>query len=191
MKTHVNAGSMRGRTLFFFKAEGGIRDKATWLEFRRVLFRSGKESPERLPLRAFRLSGRRGLSHEPFMLKHLLALLLLLVGSAAHAETLIVHAGRLIADASRPAQGPSTITIVDGRITAVTPGLTPAPQGARLIHLSSRTVLPGLIDAHVHLMSVPGNPFWQEAVQTDDYLALVGAHNALTTVRAEIGRAHV
>ena len=68
---------------------------------------------------------------------------------------IVVHAGRLITDASRPAQGPSTITIVDGRIQSVTAGLTPPPAGARLIDLSTRTVLPGLIDMHVHLSGDP------------------------------------
>ncbi|MEA3029975.1 MAG: hypothetical protein QOG13_1300 [Sphingomonadales bacterium] len=110
--------------------------------------------------------------------------LLLLAAVPAFAETIIVHAGRLIADASRPAQGPSTITIVDGRIQSVTPGLTPAPEGARLIDLSNKTVLPGLIDSHVHLTSVPGTAFYREAIDTDDYLALVGARNALVTLRA-------
>ena len=119
------------------------------------------------------------------MLIRLFALLAaLLLAAPATADTVIIHAGHLLADPARPLQGPSTITITDGRITAVTPGLTPPPAGARLIDLSNRTLLPGLIDSHVHLMSVPGNPFWQEAVQTDDYLALVGAHNALTTLRA-------
>src|SRR5580765_3805540 len=134
------------------------------------------------------------------MLTRLLALLLLLVaGVPAAAENdgaalspgqgeggpiIIVHAGRLITDAGHPAQGPSTITIVDGRIQSVTAGTAPAPQGARVIDLSNRTVLPGLIDAHVHFMSVPGEAYWREAVDTDDYAALVGAHNALTTLRA-------
>ncbi|MEA3043465.1 MAG: hypothetical protein QOH47_1303 [Sphingomonadales bacterium] len=110
--------------------------------------------------------------------------LLLLAAVPAFAETIIVHAGRLIADASRPAQGPATITIVDGRIQSVTPGLTPAPEGARLVDLSNKTVLPGLIDSHVHLTSVPGTAFYREAIDTDDYLALVGARNALVTLRA-------
>ena len=118
----------------------------------------------------------------PIRLLALLAALLLAAPAAA--ETVIIQAGHLLADPARPLQGPSTITVTDGRITAVAAGLAPPPAGARLIDLSNRTVLPGLIDAHVHLMSVPGNPFWQEAVQTDDYLALVGAHNALTTLRA-------
>jgi imidazolonepropionase-like amidohydrolase len=112
------------------------------------------------------------------------ALVAALVPVPAAAETIIVHAGRLITDASRPEAGPSTITIVDGRITAVASGLQPVPQGARLVDLSSKTVLPGLIDTHVHFISSPGEPFWQEAINTDDYNALVGAHNALTTLRA-------
>jgi imidazolonepropionase-like amidohydrolase len=45
-------------------------------------------------------------------------------------------------------------------------------------------VLPGLIDTHVHFMSVPGAPFWQEATLSDEWMVLVGARNALTTARA-------
>ncbi|MEA3050601.1 MAG: hypothetical protein QOG84_2437 [Sphingomonadales bacterium] len=118
------------------------------------------------------------------MLKRLLFLLALMVAGPAAAETLVVHAGHLITDPARPESGPSTITIVDGRIQAIAPGLNPAPPGARLIDLSTKTVLPGLIDAHVHLTSVPGEPFWQEAVNPPEYYALVGAHNALVTARA-------
>jgi imidazolonepropionase-like amidohydrolase len=118
------------------------------------------------------------------MFRRLLALFLLAFATPALAETIVVHAGRLIADASRPAAGPSTITVVDGRIQSVTAGLNPAPAGARLIDLSGRTVLPGLIDSHVHLVGAPGIPFWRDAVDSDDYLALRGARNALVTLRA-------
>ena len=119
------------------------------------------------------------------MLARLFALILLLASVPAMSETIVVHAGRLIADPSRPtAAGPSTITIVDGRIQSVTAGLTPAPAGARLIDLSNRTVLPGLIDMHVHLSGDPSGAFWREAVDTEEYAALVGAKNARLTLRA-------
>ncbi|HEX8640954.1 MAG TPA: amidohydrolase family protein [Allosphingosinicella sp.] len=119
------------------------------------------------------------------MLKRLLLAFLLLLGATpAFAETLVVHAGRLIADASRPAAGPSTITIVDGRIQSVAPGLNPAPPGARLIDLSSRTVLPGLIDAHVHLSGDPGGEYWREAVEPDEWAVVLGVKNARLTARA-------
>ena len=118
------------------------------------------------------------------MLARLLALLLLFVAGPAVADTIVIHAGHVITDAAQPARGPSTIVVVDGRIQSVTAGLNPAPQGARLIDLSSRTILPGLIDAHVHLTSAPGGAWWREAIDTDEYAALLGAHNALVTLRA-------
>jgi imidazolonepropionase-like amidohydrolase len=116
----------------------------------------------------------------------LLALLsILFLGAApAAAETVVVHAGHLITDASKPAAGPSTITIIDGRITSIEAGLAPPPTGARLVDLSGKTVLPGLIDTHVHLTGMPGEPFWSEATNSEEWNTLVGAHNALVTARA-------
>ncbi|MBV8687098.1 MAG: amidohydrolase family protein [Alphaproteobacteria bacterium] len=115
----------------------------------------------------------------------LLSLLLLAFSApAAAAETVVIHAGRLIAEAGKPAAGPSTIVVADGRIVSVAPGLAPPPAGARLIDLSTKTVLPGLIDTHVHLTGNPGEPFWKEAVEPDEWSTLVGAHNALVTARA-------
>jgi imidazolonepropionase-like amidohydrolase len=127
------------------------------------------------------------------MIARLLAVLILLVAApaatqpaAAPAETrtIVVHAGRLIADPSRAPSGPSTITIVDGRIQSVADGLQPPPAGARLIDLSSLTVLPGLIDTHVHLGGNPGGEFWREAVDPDEYSVVLGVQNALRTARA-------
>lgn len=114
----------------------------------------------------------------------LLACLSLLAAAPAAAETVIVHAGRLITDASKPAAGPSTITIADGRIAAVTAGLAPPPAGARLVDLSSKTVLPGLIDMHVHLSGEPGGDYRDEAVEPDEWWTLVGAKNARITALA-------
>ena len=114
----------------------------------------------------------------------LLALSFLAFAAPAAAETLVVHAGRLIVDASQRPRGPSTITVVDGRIQSVADGLNPAPAGARLIDLSSRTVLPGLIDTHVHLSGDPGGEFWREAVESDEWWTLIGVKNARITARA-------
>jgi imidazolonepropionase-like amidohydrolase len=108
----------------------------------------------------------------------------------ANAETVIIHAGRVISDASTAAAGPSTITVTDGRITAISSGLKPAEPGIKLIDLSSKTVLPGLIDSHVHLSGDPGGDYRSEAVDPDEWGVVVGAKNArlsalagFTTVR--------
>lgn len=73
---------------------------------------------------------------------------------AAGPTRTLVHAGRLIdgtGAAPRPEQG---ILIENGRITAVGAWGDMAAQGsgATVIDLSGRTVLPGLIDAHTHLL---------------------------------------
>jgi imidazolonepropionase-like amidohydrolase len=113
-----------------------------------------------------------------------IAFLSLLAADPAAAETVIVHAGRLVTDASKPAAGPSTITITDGRITAVAAGLAPAPAGARLVDLSAKTVMPGLIDMHVHLSGDPGGDFRDEAVDPNEWSTLIGAKNARITALA-------
>ncbi len=102
----------------------------------------------------------------------------------AWAETQTIHVGHLITDAAKPVAGPSTIIVTDGKIVSVEAGLKPAAQGSTLIDLSTKTVLPGLIDMHVHLEGDPGGDFRDEATTTDDYSALVGAKNARLTVKA-------
>ena len=99
-------------------------------------------------------------------------------------QPIVIHAGRLITDASRPALGPSTILVRDGRIESVTEGHQPPPPGARLVDLSGRTVLPGLIDMHVHLSGDPDGQFWQEAVESDEWWTLVGVKNARLSLQA-------
>ena len=103
---------------------------------------------------------------------------------AAQSTIQIIHAGRLIADAEIGISGPATITITDGRISAIAQGLQPVPDGATLIDMSTRTVMPGLIDMHVHLTGDPGGEFWREAVDPDEWGVILGMRNAARTVHA-------
>ncbi|GLW10684.1 amidohydrolase [Microtetraspora sp. NBRC 13810] len=61
----------------------------------------------------------------------------------------LTGATALVGDTMEPCHG-ATVLIQDGRIAAVGPDVA-IPQAARILHLPGRTVLPGLIDSHVHL----------------------------------------
>ncbi|MGI8612239.1 MAG: amidohydrolase family protein, partial [Sphingomicrobium sp.] len=117
------------------------------------------------------------------MKEFILAAVALLTASAASAETFAIQAARLIVDAAKPARGPSTVIVENGRISRIEPGAT-APGGATVIDMRSRTVLPGLIDAHVHLTGDPGTPFWRGAIDSNELATIVGVKNALLTARA-------
>lgn len=74
-----------------------------------------------------------------------------IVPPVALAQTTIIYAGRLIDVPGEAPRGPSTIIVEDGRIVSVNDGLSQIPDGAEFVDLSDHTVLPGLIDSHVHL----------------------------------------
>jgi imidazolonepropionase-like amidohydrolase len=59
---------------------------------------------------------------------------------------------RLIDGSGAPPRAGVTVSVEDGRITSV--GDAPAAPGVATIDLEGRTLLPGLIDAHVHLSSL-------------------------------------
>jgi imidazolonepropionase-like amidohydrolase len=92
------------------------------------------------------------------VLKGILAGLLGLIATAAQAETVVVTADRMIDVVAGRAILEPVVVITDGRIVAVVGrgGARPiVPAGARRIDLPGMTILPGLIDMHVHLDSSP------------------------------------
>jgi imidazolonepropionase-like amidohydrolase len=89
-----------------------------------------------------------------------------IVVASATAHDTVVHAGRLIDGVSKAPRLNVSILIHDGRIAAIQNGFV-TPPDANVIDLSHATVLPGLIDCHVHITSQfdGGNPV-AEAVTT-------------------------
>ena len=117
-------------------------------------------------------------------LKAMLALATAFAAAPALAETVVIHAGSVVADAAGEASGPATITVTDGRIVSIADGIQAAPAGVEVVDLSGKTVAPGLIDLHVHLTGDPGGDFWKEAVEPDEWGVVVGAKNARITALA-------
>lgn len=109
---------------------------------------------------------------------------LLASASPALADTTVIRAGSVLRDAASEPTGPATITVTDGKIVSVVPGSPAAPAGAREVDLSTKMVVPGLIDLHVHLTSDPGTDYRNEAVEPDEWGMVVGAKNALLTLKA-------
>ncbi|MBX7496922.1 amidohydrolase family protein [Qipengyuania sp. 6B39] len=112
------------------------------------------------------------------------ASLLTAAAAPAMAQTTVIHAERVLADAASEPTGRATITVTDGRIVSIVDGWQAVPEGATMVHLEGKTVLPGLIDLHTHLTGDPGGDFWKEATEPDEWGVVVGAKNAALTLRA-------
>jgi imidazolonepropionase-like amidohydrolase len=75
--------------------------------------------------------------------------------SAQPARTIVLHAARLLDVETGSITSPGEILIQGDRIAAVGSSVT-HQSGAQVVDLGDTTLLPGLIDAHVHLFLHPG-----------------------------------
>lgn len=100
----------------------------------------------------------------------------------AHAETTIVKASRYLDVVAGKYVSPAVLVVEDGKIAAINPAS--APDGT-LVDLGDMTLLPGLMDAHVHLTYdiEPGFEFAPVRETAADE-ALRGAANAKKTLLA-------
>jgi imidazolonepropionase-like amidohydrolase len=119
------------------------------------------------------------------MLKILLAgAAALAIAAQANAATYAIQAGHLIVDAAQPERGNSTVIVDNGRITRIDSGFT-APPGTIVVDERGRTVMPGMTDAHVHLTSTSGQPWYNRFTKKHSvpYAATVGLTHALEMAR--------
>ena len=115
------------------------------------------------------------------------AALAVMAAASASAAPTYIHAGRLMAIPGQPVRGPSTIIVDQGRIVAVRDGhVAPSEANAAIVNLTDKTVLPGLIDSHVHLSSDRGGEQALLAAVRDDtpLHAFEAQMNGMKTLRA-------
>lgn len=96
---------------------------------------------------------------------------------------MLIHAGQMIGIAGQALRGPSTIAIQDGRISDIYDGYVTRPA-VRILDLKTQTVLPGLIDSHVHFSFDPSTQVWSAAIDRPEDVAFFAYANAKKTLDA-------
>src|SRR5580698_3512839 len=89
------------------------------------------------------------------MIRILVFLLAAAALSAQPQSPIVLHAARLLNIETGNITAPGELLIQGDRIAAVGQSVT-RPSGAQIIDVGDTTLLPGLIDAHVHLFLHPG-----------------------------------
>jgi imidazolonepropionase-like amidohydrolase len=106
----------------------------------------------------------------------------------ASTGTVVLRAARLIDGNGGPVMSNGVVVVTNDRIVAAgADGSVAVPSGARVIDLGDATLLPGFIDAHVHIIGRPlSDPRSDDASVRDypGYGAIVGVENARRTLMA-------
>ena len=114
----------------------------------------------------------------------IVAFVTVMMSGTALAQDQVILVGNLITDAAAGPSGPATIIVRDGRIAEIRRDPVSTDTDAQVIDLSDKTVMPGLIDLHVHLTGDPGGDYWKRATEPAEWGVVVGAKNAWVTARA-------
>ena len=94
-------------------------------------------------------------------------LVLLLAPASLRAQSLVIEGATLIDGTGRPPVPDSVVVVEGSRITAVgTRGTVAIPPNAQVIRAEGRTLLPGLVDAHIHFLDFMPQMFLHFGVTT-------------------------
>lgn len=102
----------------------------------------------------------------------------------AQAQTVAVSADRLVDVATGKLVERPLVVITDGRIVSVGKQGDAVPAGAKQVDLPGVTLLPGLIDMHVHLTSSPLYGGYTGYQFSDAYWTAIGTRHAKDTLAA-------
>jgi len=86
-----------------------------------------------------------------FSMKNLFTLFLVLIAIQLTAQTTYLHCGQLFDATSKELQAKMTIVVEGNQITNVAKGYLRAEDSITVIDLKDQTVMPGLMDMHVHI----------------------------------------
>ncbi len=84
-------------------------------------------------------------------IKHLASFAALLLAISAASQTTYLHCGKLIDCTDNSAKSEMTVIVEGTRIKEVQKGYAKAPADAKVVDLKSKTVMPGLMDMHIHV----------------------------------------
>ncbi|MEQ1931752.1 MAG: amidohydrolase family protein [Parvularculaceae bacterium] len=110
---------------------------------------------------------------------------LALLAAPASAEQVYLSAARVIDPADGRVIADAALVIDGGKIVSIgARAALPAPAGARTIDLGAKTVLPGLIDMHTHLIGDATLGGYNALQQSREAGAIFGVANARATLMA-------
>jgi imidazolonepropionase-like amidohydrolase len=91
----------------------------------------------------------------------------------------VLVCGKVFDGKSDTLAGPTEILVADGKIVSLGQTVN-RPSGAAVIDLSDKTVLPGFIDLHVHIMGLANDSYYALVERTQARKAFLGAKNLKT-----------